>query len=76
MKCRSARWEIPSECNRGKVGSAKHIGRPSLDLRGCFGRRWGADSLVIAPWDVEHYVNRAANLSAPTNQPARAGITS
>jgi hypothetical protein len=23
-------------------------------------RRWGADSFVIAPWDVEHYANRAA----------------
>src|SRR5262249_31598005 len=24
-------------------------------------RRWGADSLVIAPWDVEHYSDRAAS---------------
>jgi hypothetical protein len=24
-------------------------------------RRWGADSFVIAPWDVEHYANRAAS---------------
>ena len=24
-------------------------------------RRWGADSLVIAPWDVEQYSDRAAS---------------
>jgi len=23
--------------------------------------RWGVHSLVIAPWDVEHYANRAAS---------------
>ena len=34
----------------------------SANLSGA--RRWGADSFVIAPWDVEHYA-RAANDGLP-----------